>query len=67
MLQHRSIAQETSVNEDWVEVLDGYGVQFLILDVHSDSELVELFQSQPRWIVDFQDGEAVIFARAEVA
>jgi len=67
MLQDHSLALERSVNEDWVEVLDGYGVQFLILDVHSDRELVELFQSQPRWIVDFQDGEAVIFTRAEVA
>ena len=67
MRQDRSLTQETGVNEDWVQVLDGYGVQFLVLDVHSDSELVELFQSQPGWTVDFQDGEAVILARAEMA
>jgi hypothetical protein len=67
MLQDHSLTQENSVTEDWVEVLDGYGVQFLVLDVHSDSELVELFQSQHRWTVDFQDGEAVIFARTEIA
>jgi len=67
MRQDRSLTQETGVNEDWVQVLDGYGVQFLVLDVHSDSELIELFRSQPRWTVDFQDEEAVIFARAEIA
>ena len=48
-------------------MLDKYGVQFLILDIHSDGELLELFQSQPAWRVDFQDEEAVILARADIA
>ena len=67
MLQDHSIAQETGVNEDWAGVLDEYGVQFLILDIHSDGDLLKLFQSQPGWKVDFQDEEAVIFARADTA
>ncbi len=67
MLQDHSIVQEAGVNEDWPGVLDEYGVQFLILDIHSDGDLLKLFQSQPGWKVDFQDEEAVIFARADTA
>jgi len=66
MLQDCSIAQETGTNEDWAGVLDEYGVQFLVLDRHDDSDLLDLFQSQPRWAVDFKDEEAVIFIRADI-
>ena len=48
-------------------MLDEYGVQFLILDRHDDSDLLKLFQSQPGWAVDFEDEEAIIFARADTA
>jgi len=67
MLQGHSIAQQTGVDEDWPRVLDAYGVKFLVLDRHDDSDLLELFRSQPGWKVDFQDEEGVIFARADVA
>ena len=67
MLQCHPIAQETGMNGDWPTVLDEYGVQFLVLDRHDDSDLLELFQSQPGWTVDFEDGEAIIFARADTA
>lgn len=53
-------------NENWLEVFDAYGVQFLILDPDGDGELLELVRSRPEWQVDFEDKEAVIFARAEV-
>jgi hypothetical protein len=67
MLQDHSIAQETGLNEDWSAVFDEYGVQFLALDLHSDSDLAKLFQSQPGWIVDFEDRDAILFARADTA
>ena len=66
MLQGHSIAQETGTNGDWVGALDEYGVQFLILDTHSDGDLLNLFRSQPGWNIDFEDGEAVIFARTDI-
>ena len=59
--------ERTGINEDWPAVLDEYGVQFLILDRHDDSDLLKLFQSQPGWAVDFEDEEAIIFARADTA
>jgi len=55
-----------NVNEDWVGVFDEYGVQFLVLDCHDDSNLLNLFRSQSGWTVDFEDEEAVVFARADV-
>jgi len=59
--------ERTGINEDWPAVLDEYGVQFLVLGRHDDSDLLELFQSQPGWTVDFEDEEAIIFARADTA
>jgi hypothetical protein len=67
MLQNRSVAQETGLNEDWPAVLDEHGAQFLVLDLHRDSDLVKLFRSQPGWIVDFEDKDAILFARTDTA
>ena len=59
--------EKTGLNEDWPAVLDEYGVQFLVLGRHDDSDLLKLFQLQPGWAVDFEDEEAIIFARADTA
>jgi len=68
MLQNYPVTQaERQSVEDWPRVFDKYGVQFLILDRHDDSDLLNLFQSQPGWALDFEDEEAVIFARADIA
>jgi hypothetical protein len=53
--------------EDWLGVLDACGVRFLVLDLRSDRDVVNLFRSQSGWRVDFEDGEAVLFARADTA
>ena len=66
MPQDYSITREIGMNGNWVEMFDEYGVQFLILDRHDDGDLLNLFQSQPGWALDFQDEEAVIFARANI-
>jgi hypothetical protein len=59
--------ERSGVNEDWVEMVEKQGVQFLVLSRHDDSDLLKLFQSQPGWTVDFEDGEAIVFARADAA
>jgi hypothetical protein len=59
--------ERTDINEDWPAVLDEYDVQFLVLDRHGDSDLLKLFRSQRGWAVDFEDEEAIIFARADTA
>jgi len=59
--------ERTGLNEDWPAVLDEYGAQFLMLSRRDDSDLLKLFQAQPGWAVDFEDEEAIIFARADTA
>jgi hypothetical protein len=45
-------------------VLDAYNVQFLVLNLYSESDVVKFFRLHPGWKVDFEDEEAIIFARA---
>jgi hypothetical protein len=59
--------ERISANEDWVETFDKHGVQFLVLSRHDDGDLLKLFQTRPDWAVDFEDEEAIIFARADTA
>ena len=51
------------MTKNWPGELDRHGVQFVVLDLAVDSDLVERFHSEPGWAVDFDDGEAIIFAR----
>lgn len=53
-------------NKNWLTMLDAYHVRFLVLSLYSESDLVRYFRSQPGWIVDFEDEEAIIFARTNV-
>jgi hypothetical protein len=57
--------ERTDANENWLKVLEEHSVQFLVLDPHTDSELLGLFRAQPGWAVDFEDKEAIIFARTD--
>jgi hypothetical protein len=50
---------------DWLELFDQEGVQFVVLNLCDDDALVEALRCQPGWAVDFEDEEAVIFARAD--
>jgi len=59
--------QEPGVNEDWVGVFDEYGVEFVLLNLQDDSGLVEILRTEPAWQVDLEDGEVVVFVRADVA
>ncbi|MFZ5911225.1 MAG: hypothetical protein ACOYYU_14530 [Chloroflexota bacterium] len=46
---------------DWLQVLDEENVQFVVLDSHLDTELMEIIRLQPEWKVDFENDELVIF------
>ena len=50
--------------EDLPDVLDALRVRYVIVDLKSDGDLHRMMKSQPRWSVDFEDGEGAIFARA---
>lgn len=50
---------------DWLQVLDEENVQFVVLDSHLDTELMEIIRLQPEWKVDFEDDELTIFTLAK--
>ena len=53
------------ISHDWLQILDEENVQCIILDSQTDSELIEVLRSQPRWSVDFEDTEVAIFTLAK--
>ena len=61
MPQEHSTAQDADREPEWLSALERCGVQFLVLDRHSDSELLKCLRSRPGWAVDYKDGEAMIF------
>jgi hypothetical protein len=67
MVQKPDSVEETGLDTDWLGVFDEYGVGFLILGPHTDGDLVNLLRSQPGWRIDFEDTEAVLFARADTS
>jgi hypothetical protein len=67
MYLQRPATTETAEEQDWPVVLDTYGVQFLALDIRADGGLLQLFRSDRRWRVIFEDEEAVLFGREEAA
>lgn len=59
--------QSIGPDERWPAILDRYGVQFLVLDIDRDSDLLQVIRTQPGWTVDFKDSASVVFARAGAA
>jgi hypothetical protein len=57
-------AQRVGLNESWPAILDRYNVQFLVLDIDRDSDLLQVIRTQPGWTVDFKNNASVVFARA---
>ncbi len=67
MMQSQPVTRGIDTSMHWLESLDEHDVQFLALDVRDDSNLVKLFRSQPEWMIDFEDREAVLFVRSDDA
>ena len=65
MLRDRVPIEGKDRLDHWLAALDVYGVQYLILDTERDRELLRLVQSNPRWTVDFQEGNSMLFARTQ--
>jgi hypothetical protein len=67
MLQEQVVAQKPKRYEHWLATLDAFDVQFLVLDVERDGGLLQAARSRPEWVVDLEDGDVVLFARAGMA
>lgn len=48
---------------DWLALFQRENVRFVILGRRTDGSLIRLLRRQCGWLVDFEDGESVIFAR----
>jgi hypothetical protein len=48
---------------DWLASLETYDVQYVILNVLSDRDLLRHVRCQPGWRVDFNDGGSAICVR----
>jgi hypothetical protein len=59
-------AQADGRSDQWLAILDRYGVRFLILDRQRDDKLLRLIRSRPDWTVDFEDSDSVLFARTRL-
>jgi hypothetical protein len=57
------VTQDVNWQEDWLATFDAHGVQFLVLDIRHDGDLLQLVRSEPGWAVDFQDTDAVLLTR----
>jgi hypothetical protein len=52
--------------ESWPGLLEEFDVQFLMLDIHHDAELLGLCQAHPSWAIDSQDDQSVLLVRTDV-
>ena len=59
--KHPIQAEFTLPPADCLQLFKEENVQFVILDLYDDVELVEAIRLQPNWKVDFEDDELVIF------
>ena len=66
MLRDQALIQAKDRLGRLLSDLDAYGVQYLILDAQHDCELLRLVQSNPKWTIDFREGNSILFARTQV-
>jgi hypothetical protein len=63
MLRTTGSSSEPEVSGSWTAVLDAYGVQYVVLDCHRDRGLWQAVGREPGWQLDYQDEDAVLYAR----
>jgi hypothetical protein len=51
-------------DDDWLQALEEYAVQFVVLSQSQDDKLVKTLRRQPDWSADFEGDGAVIFIRS---
>ena len=66
MLLNQSTTSEQGIIETWQNLLDEYEIQYLLLEVGSDRELISGMRHQAKWAVETEDEEAVLFARSDM-
>jgi hypothetical protein len=62
-MENAHITQIAEGCESWIAGLDDFAVEYLALDTDTDSELLVMVRTDPRWRVELEDGPAVLFVR----
>jgi hypothetical protein len=63
MPREHAVTQGTDAQEDWPEILDSNGVQYLVLDIKADARLLQQFRTKPQWRVDLKSQTSMLLAR----
>ncbi len=58
---------ESTMDENWLQCFEEHNVQFVVLSQIQDKELVQVLRHRPEWLIDFEGGGTVIFARSVAA
>ena len=63
----QSVQAELSIHPtyEWLQIFEEENIQLVILDSHLDTELIDIIRLQPKWKVDSEDDELVIFTLAK--
>jgi hypothetical protein len=51
-------------DDNWLQALEAYAVQFVVLSQSQDDKLIKTLRHQPGWAADFEGDGAVIFIRS---
>ncbi|MBN2007258.1 MAG: hypothetical protein JXA21_28160 [Anaerolineae bacterium] len=54
---------KSNAGVNWPEHFEAHDVQFVVLNLSQDKDLVQTLRRRLGWTVDFEDQESVIFAR----
>ena len=56
--------QVPHTDDDWLQALEEYAVQFVVLSQNQDDKLVKTLRHQTDWSTDFEGDGTVIFTRS---
>jgi hypothetical protein len=59
----RGFSQDQGLNRNWLDVLDKNNVRHMALDPNHDQKLIKALNSRPDWIIEFENDEAILYAR----
>jgi len=62
----RHFSPDESLDRNWLDVLDKNNVSHMALDPYHDQNLIKALNSRPGWIIEFENDEAIFYAREEM-
>jgi hypothetical protein len=54
------------LRQSWLETLEDHKVNFMALDPVHDDNLIEFLKTDPDWVIEFADQDAIFFTRTDI-